>query len=29
MIIPRQRIIHCHPQEFFVRAVSNKIVVIT
>jgi hypothetical protein len=27
MIIPRQSIIHCHPQEFCVGAVGDKIIV--
>jgi len=27
MIIPRQCIIRCHPQEFCVKAVGNKIIV--
>jgi len=29
MIVPRQCIIHCHFQEFCVRAVGNKIIVET
>jgi len=28
MIIPVQSSIHCHPQEFCVGAVTNKIIVI-
>ena len=27
MIIPRQSITHCHPQEFRVGAVGDKIIV--
>jgi len=27
MIIPRRSIIHCHPQEFCVGAVGDKIMV--
>jgi hypothetical protein len=27
MIIPRQSIIHCHPQEFCVISVGDKIIV--
>jgi hypothetical protein len=27
MFIPRQIIIHCQPQEFYVGAVGNKIIV--
>jgi hypothetical protein len=27
MIIPRQGIIQCHPQEFYVGAVGDKIIV--
>ena len=27
MIIPRKSIIHCHPQEFCVEAVGDKIIV--
>jgi hypothetical protein len=27
MIIPRQNIVHCHPQEFCLGAVGDKIIV--
>jgi len=27
MIIPRQSIIHCHPQQFCVGVIGNKLIV--